>query len=189
MEACASVAKSDTLVTQELHEGLRHAFDQLKLDQQASPDWHPNSHDMVQDLVHPSMYPLVFGRTRAIPEERVGVEDAIKSWAGKGTIIPKEEEPNPVREHYAWEREPDHYSSNYQWLPANLAFQHDGSVKLTSYINNLHPSRYSEIYRTIEKLVETTLPLWDQCLSRGEGVSRSGAGRKKPRIDLVENPE
>jgi hypothetical protein len=190
MEACASIAKSDTLVTQELHEALRHAFDQLKLDQQASPDWHPNSQDMVQDLVHPSMYPLVFGRTRAFPEECVGVEDAIKAWAGKGTIIPKEEEPpSDDQRRGLWNREVDHYSSNYQWLPANVAFQDDGSVKLTSYINNLHPNKYPEIYRTIEKLVETTLPLWDQCLSQDEGTSRRCAGRTCPRLALVDNPE
>lgn len=72
-----------------------------------------------------------------------------------------------------WNREVDHYSSNYQWLPANLAFQGDGSVKLTSCINNLHPNKYPEIYRTIEKLVDSALPLWDQCLSSGEGESRS----------------
>ncbi|KAH3913763.1 hypothetical protein HBI56_079360 [Parastagonospora nodorum] len=191
MEACASIAKSDTLVTQELHEALRRAFDQLKLDQQASPDWHPNSQDMVQDLVHPSMYPLVFGRTRAFPEECVGVEDAIKTWAGKGTIIPKEEElPSDDNQRRGlWNREVDHYSSNYQWLPANVAFQDDGSVKLTSYINNLHPNKYPEIYRTIEKLVETTLPLWDQCLSQDEGTSRRCAGRTCPRLALVDNPD
>jgi hypothetical protein len=55
IEACTSVAKSDTLVTRELHEALRSAFDKLKFDQQASPDWHPDSGDLVQDLVHPSI--------------------------------------------------------------------------------------------------------------------------------------
>ncbi|OAL06822.1 hypothetical protein IQ06DRAFT_311930 [Phaeosphaeriaceae sp. SRC1lsM3a] len=161
LEACASVAKSDTLVSRELHEALRSAFDKLKVDQQGAPDWHPNSSDMVQDLVHPSMYPLVYGRSRAFEEECVGVDDAIKLWAGKGTVIPVE--PKVVEEgRYRWGL--DHYSNDYQWLPANATFQADGSVKFTSYINNLHPTKYPELYRTIEKLVETALPLWDQCL-------------------------
>lgn len=127
------------------------------------------------------MYPLVYGRTRAFQEECVGVEDAIKLWAGKGTVIPIEPK-EPDERRYRWGGM-DHYSNNYQWLPANVAFQPDGSVKFTSYINNLHPTKYPEIYRTVEKLVETTLPLWDQCL----GYQR--AGRKEPRIPLVPDPE
>ncbi|KAH7402048.1 hypothetical protein DE146DRAFT_452216 [Phaeosphaeria sp. MPI-PUGE-AT-0046c] len=181
LEACASVAKSDTLVSGELHENLRTAFDKLKADQQSSPDWHPNSNNMVQDLVHPSMYPLVYGRTRAFKAECVGVDDAIRLWAGKGKVIPVE--PKVVEERrYNWDAL-DHYSNDYQWLPANAAFQADGSVKFTSYINNLHPTKYPEIYRTIEKLVETALPLWDQCLRY------QCAGRQEPRIPLVPNPD
>lgn len=173
------MAKSDVLVGEELHTALQSAFDKLKTDQQTSPDWHPNSNDMVQDLVHPSMYPLVYGRTRAFEDECVGVEDAIKHWAGKGTVVPKE--PKEVKEVlYSWQREVDHYSNDYQWLPANVAFQPDGSVKFTSYINNLHPTKYPEIYQAIERLVETALPMWDQCL----GIRGSGG----PRMPLVDDP-
>jgi hypothetical protein len=92
LEACASIAKSDTLVTKESHDALREAFDKLRADQESSPDWHPNSSDMVQDLVHPSMYPLVYGRSRVFREECVGIDDAIRAWSGKGNFILKEPE-------------------------------------------------------------------------------------------------
>ncbi|KAK6607426.1 hypothetical protein H4I96_03661 [Botrytis cinerea] len=88
LDACASVAKSDHLVSADLHNSLCEAFDTLKSDQSSSLDWHPNSDDMVQDLVHPSMYPLVHGRSRIMKDEAVGVNDAIEKWAGKGEIIP-----------------------------------------------------------------------------------------------------
>jgi hypothetical protein len=39
---------------------------------------------MVQDLVRPSMYLLVYGQSRVFKEEVVGVEDAITKWAEKG---------------------------------------------------------------------------------------------------------
>jgi hypothetical protein len=94
LDAGPSVAKSDTLVTSELRDDLRKAFDKLKADHAASPDWHPNSNSMVQDLVHPSMYPLVYGRSRGFKDEQVGVVDAVEHWAGKGVVIPKEE-PGP----------------------------------------------------------------------------------------------
>ncbi|KAH7068434.1 hypothetical protein BKA63DRAFT_536755 [Paraphoma chrysanthemicola] len=163
LDACASIAKSDTLVTHELRQALRSAFDTLRLDQQDAPDWHPNSDDMVQDLVHPSMYPLVYGRTRVFSEECVGINDAVGRWAGKGIVIPKDEVARNARPRYD-ELPPEYWSETYQWLPANVAFQDDGSVRFTSYINNLHPIRYSTVYSTIEQLIQTSLPLWDQCL-------------------------
>jgi hypothetical protein len=198
LDACASVAKSDTLVTTELHENLRKAFDKLKADHTVSPDWHPNSNSMVQDLVHPSMYPLVYGRTRGFKEEHVGVADAIEHWAGKGSVIPVQEpELEPAE---AWRRPsynvggshvpPEYWSETYQWLPANLAFTEDGGVKFTSYINNLHPTKYPEIYRTIEGLVEKSLPMWDQCLRLATGYDKfEGAGRHGTRTGKPPNPE
>jgi hypothetical protein len=154
---------------------------------------------MVQDLVHPSMYPLVYGRTRVFPEECVGVENAIRGWAGKGTMIPKDDETT------AKEREQNanncnselvtrsFWSDTYQWLPANLAFQQDGHVKFTSYINNLHPDKYADIYKTIEKLVETSVPMWDQCLALMRAGGGAGdtvqVGRQGTRMPSPDHPE
>ncbi|KAF2867921.1 hypothetical protein BDV95DRAFT_610358 [Massariosphaeria phaeospora] len=191
LEACASIAKSDRLVSSELHELLRNAFDKLKNDQSSSPDWHPNSNDMVQNLVHPSMYPLVYGRSRVLKEEEVGVSNAIEKWAGKGEIIPKDDTHNSSGRFEAnvggGTVPPQLWSNTYQWLPANVAFQGEDSVKFTSYINNLHPTKYPDIYRAIEVLIKTALPLWDQCLS-GAGRNDSRFGRpKNPDDDNVEN--
>lgn len=54
--------KSDKLLSEELRIELTEAFDTLRADQAADVDWHPRSGDMVQDLVHPSMYPFVYGK-------------------------------------------------------------------------------------------------------------------------------
>jgi hypothetical protein len=178
------------LVKPELQEALRKAFDKLKADQAASPDWHPGTKEMVQDLVHPSMYPMVYERTRVLKEEAVGVADAIEKWAGKGEIVPKDTWTPSNEDRYRYnvgsgEVPPNFWSDTYQWLPANVAFQDDGSVKFTSYINNLHPNKYPGIYRTIEKLIETSLPMWDQCLALAKDYqTREGAGRFVPRIPV-----
>jgi hypothetical protein len=182
-------------VPPELHLGLRQAFTQLQADQASNPDWHPNTNEIVQDLVHPSMYPLVYGRSRFLPEEVVGVEDAVDKWAGKGDVIPQRAE---------WDQEPaesaggaygvndtnvgglaihrSYWSTTYQWLPANVKFTPDGGVRFTSYINNLHPTKYGHIYTLVEKLLETSLPMWDQCLVRLKDWDHLGAGRRKPRM-------
>ncbi|KAJ9162213.1 glucose-methanol-choline oxidoreductase [Coniochaeta hoffmannii] len=201
LDATHSIAKSDSVVSTELHSALRDAFSRLQADQASNRDWHPNTDEIVQDLVHPSMYPLVYGRSLFHPEEVVGVEDAIDKWAGKGEVIPRRPE---------WGEEPtqrnnqgfryggsndygtsiggsgihkSYWSTIYQWLPANLTFTDDGSVKFSSYINNLHPTKYSSIYKDIEKLIEVALPLWDQCLAQYQGYRTIvGAGRHHPRI-------
>lgn len=195
LDACASVVKSDKLVSSELQDELRNAFDKLKADQGASPDWHPKSGDMVQDLLHPSMYPLVYGRSRVLNEEVVGVNDAINKWAGKGEVIATDDyQPGP-NDRYRYGIgggvvPPNFWSDTYQWLPSNVAFQDDGSVKFLSYINNLHPDRYPNIYRIIEKLVQTVLPAWDQCLALSvDYKEKRGAGRVKSRFSKPEHPE
>jgi hypothetical protein len=189
------VAKSDNLVSDALHGAFLKAFTTLKTAQASSPDWHPNSNDQVQDLVHPSMYPLVYRRSRVFEEEVVGVDDSIANWSGKGTIIEGEDPwvPGPEDQYnycVGGHVPPYFWSVKYQWLPANVSFQDDGSVRFTSYINNLHPTKYPEIYKTIEQLIETSLPLWDQCLSAATlRDGRQGPGRKSPRIEVPKDAE
>lgn len=163
LDASATVVKSDTLVPAELRNSLRQAFSRLQADQAGCPDWHPNSGDRVQDLVHPSLFPLVYGRSKVLKDELVTVAGAVDKWAGKGETIAKEPaQPATGRDVGGYDVPPSCWSDSYQWLPSNVSFRDDGSVKLTSYINNLSPARYTEIYATIEKLIETALPAWDQ---------------------------
>jgi hypothetical protein len=198
LDATFSIAKSDTLVSDDLRSALRGAFAQLQADQAANPNWYPDSEDMVQNLVDPSMYPLVYGRSRFIPDEAVGVEDAVDRFAGKGGVIPRRpewgEEPRgrTGRSNYSLDEgdtgpggsdiHRSYWSTIYQLLPANVKFTADGGVEFTSYINNLHPPKYRAIYTTIEQLIETALPMWDQCLSEYTLNSHTGAGRHWPRL-------
>lgn len=56
-----TAVKADSLVSDELQQGLKTAFEKLRAEQGAEPDWHPRSDNLVQDLVHPSLYPFVYG--------------------------------------------------------------------------------------------------------------------------------
>ena len=195
LDASASVVKSDNYIDEFLRKRLQAAFSKLKVEQKDDPDWHPRTNDMVQNLVHPSLYPLIYGQTRVFRDEVVGVEDAIDRWSGKGEVIPKNE---PMRDErgYRYSRhiggssvDPSYWSENYQWLPSNVRFQDDGSVKLTSYINGLHPTKHREIYSTIEKLIERALPAWDFCIPVYRNFKTVGACRTKPRFGMPTNPE
>lgn len=182
--------KSDNLVKDDLRESLRKAFQKLQDDQADDPDWHPGSSNMVQDLVHPSMYPLIYGRSKVFEDEVVGVSDAVEKWAGKGDMI--QENATPVQQDVpigGSKVPPSYWSSTYQWLPSNVALGEDGSVKFTSYINNLHPTRYPDIYSTIEKLIETALPAWDHCLLMNQDGRNYGPGRMRSRFPMPDDAE
>lgn len=130
------------------------------------------------------MFPLVYGQSRVFQDEVVGIQDAIQKWAGKGNVIPEDlsDDSSDVPS-YCW-------SSKYQWLPANVAFQDDGTVRFKSYINNLHPNRYPGIYRALERLIETALPMWDQCLENNtETPKQATSDRSQSRFPLPEDPE
>ncbi|RTE78942.1 hypothetical protein BHE90_006536 [Fusarium euwallaceae] len=207
LDATSTVVKSDSFIDNSLHDSLRGAFVKLVEEQKDNPDWHPLTKGKVLDLVHPSLYPLVYGRTRVFEDEVVGVEDAIDKWTGKGEVIPELEpdglEPEEWRHWWETDRATNtgigggtvnnyFWSTKYQWLPSNVELREDGSVKFTSYINNLHPVKHRDVYGTIEKLIERALPAWDLCLKRyishgpREGI---GAGRTEPRFPFPENPD
>ncbi|KAJ2110985.1 hypothetical protein IW146_005670 [Coemansia sp. RSA 922] len=57
----------------------------------------------------------------------------------------------------------DKYASG--WLPTDFDIGKDGSVSIRSYINNLHPVRYSELYQTISKVFAKCVPLLEQVLT------------------------
>ncbi|KAI0546140.1 hypothetical protein F4679DRAFT_558597 [Xylaria curta] len=178
LNATAAVAKSDNFITPTVTTTLRNAFERLKKDQQDFPDWHPGTDEKVLNLVHPSMYPLVFESTKCFRGEVVGVADAVAKWAGKGTVIDNKNRTE------GWNTvPPEFWSKEYQWLPSNVALRDNGSVKFTSYINNLHPTKYPEIYSAIEKLVEKALPMWDQCL-----YERARTRRNVSRFLLPDDP-
>ncbi|EFQ89392.1 hypothetical protein CFE70_004629 [Pyrenophora teres f. teres 0-1] len=163
LDATASAENSDTLVTEDLHRRLRSAFDKLESAHGAAPDCPPMSKNMVQDLVHPSMYTLIYGRSWVFQEEHVGVADAVDRWAGKGKVIPREifgqyvDDDDCIRRGWfdsSYGIPAECWSETYQWLPSIVAFQEDGSVRFTSYVNNLPPTRYPDIYRTIEMMID-----------------------------------
>ncbi|KAL7930104.1 hypothetical protein V8C35DRAFT_324538 [Trichoderma chlorosporum] len=189
-----AIVKSDTLMSSQLQDELMQAFETLRADQAANVDWHPGSNDMVQNLVHPSMYPFVYNRSRFIMEEQVGTENAL-DFVGKGETVPEITRLPDYGGRFVnvcWQPEnrgtvpPEVRSSLYQWLPANVSFRDDGTAQFTSYINNLHPGKYPAIYRAIEHAIDAAIPAWDQCLKEDlEYKHQITAGRSESRFEAI----
>ena len=114
------VVKSDTAVSSELKEALQ---EEVKRFEGAIPeklkDWHPGSDEKVLDLVHPSLFPLVYGRTRILYEgETTTLANCIER-CGEGEVVsqpPHEEtfEGSVTSETHRV------FSQKFQWLPCEV---------------------------------------------------------------------
>lgn len=152
----ACVVKNDKLLTDDLIAELKTAVSSFENVPDSEKDWHPGSNNQVLDLVHPSLWPIVYGKTRILPDKTISVSDCL-DHAGMGVIIPQ---PNPRasgnRRHYRRDT-PAPYSEKFQWLPCNVSIQ-DGTAKIESYINNAHPRIHADLYTVLEKFITKSLP-------------------------------
>ncbi len=130
------------------------------------------------------------GRSRFIPEEKVGVSDAL-DYCGQGDVLITTKYDEYGGEPAKLETDvgsrsipPGYWSEKYQWLPSNVGFREDGSAQIKSYINGLHPTKYPEIYKAVEDAIDTAIAAWDICLTEMvEGIPRYYAGRGTSRLE------
>ncbi|KID84787.1 Armadillo-like helical [Metarhizium guizhouense ARSEF 977] len=147
----AAVIKSDDLIPEHLWQALRQGVKLLEDVPEDEKDWHPGSDGKVLDLVHPSLWPLVYGKSRILPDRRIGLSDALDN-CGMGDVIPEPAPPRGRNRHCT--------STKFQWLPCDVSVER-GRVKIESYINNLHPVKHASLYPVIERFIEKALPAWD----------------------------
>ncbi|KAK8112059.1 uncharacterized protein PG998_008516 [Apiospora kogelbergensis] len=163
LDAELSVVKSDSIVPPELQKALVAAVRPLEDVPDNQKDWHPGS-DQVLDLVHPSLFPLVYGLSRVLPKGEVPLDECAK-YIGQGETIPRDDSPRELEKKGPWANNLKLKAwGDFQWLPANVEFRGD-QTKITSYINGLHPQKHKELYGVLEQLVGKAVPLWSDTLS------------------------
>ncbi|RYC85143.1 hypothetical protein BFJ63_vAg11989 [Fusarium oxysporum f. sp. narcissi] len=127
-------------------------------------DWDPNSKEQVLDLVHPSLWPLIYGRFRVLNDRVIEIDNALAS-CGPGVVLRapgSEQTTHIIREGGFCEDEVVVLSNKFQWLPCDVDLDPETSkAKIASYINNLHPQGHTHLYPIIEKFIEKSLPAWD----------------------------
>uniref|UniRef100_D8QLY9 Uncharacterized protein n=1 Tax=Schizophyllum commune (strain H4-8 / FGSC 9210) TaxID=578458 RepID=D8QLY9_SCHCM len=157
--------RSDKLIPDNVRAELEAAVKPLEDVPDAEKDWHPGSNEQVLDLVHPSLYPLVYGKTLGRHPD-----GSIAPFEPPDPILDKGPHDAEVLEGYA--------SSRFQWLPSDFEVRADGSVKLASeYINNVPPAHAPRLVPAIERVMARAVPLWERVLSdlrRGEPPMRLG---------------
>lgn len=166
------VVKSDTAISLSNQAALQAAARVLEDVPEVHKDYHPGSDQKVLDLVHPSLFPLVYGRSRILPNNTIGFDDCIQS-CGKGITLNIRSDSETghsltaVRNPSLHSSAHSPYSHDFQWLPSDVKFDDEGKARFTSYINNLHPQKYSNMYPIIEDVIQATIPLWNTTLTFG----------------------
>jgi hypothetical protein len=83
----ADVVESDIAVPTEIKQALQESARNMENVPEFYKDYHPGSDETVLNLVHPSLFPLVYGRSRVLSNSLIGLDDCIES-CGKGEVVP-----------------------------------------------------------------------------------------------------
>ncbi|KAF2802928.1 uncharacterized protein BDZ99DRAFT_468593 [Mytilinidion resinicola] len=165
LEGDVAVVKSDSIIPHDLKVELQSAIKPLENIPDRLKDWHPGSNEQVLDLVHPSLFPLLYGRSRILPEGTVGLLNCVES-CGKGEVIPEPKEDDVKVLHLnaslrgrSLDKE-RFWSRKFQWLPCEVVLGENGKVQIASYINNLHPVHHEGLYKVIEKFIAKSIAPW-----------------------------
>ncbi len=75
VEALDGIFKSDGIISEDLKNDMKTAAAPLEIVPERYKDWHPGSNGQVLNLVHPCLYPLVYGQSRILPYGSVGLAD------------------------------------------------------------------------------------------------------------------
>ncbi|KAJ7086428.1 hypothetical protein B0H15DRAFT_349221 [Mycena belliarum] len=142
---------SDQLIFKEVEERLKNALEPLENVPEDQKDWHPGSNRQVLDLVHPSLYCVVYGRTHAY-------------LPGKPRIASNFLPMHAPKAEHRWTTQ--WTSQKFCWLPSDFAVDaKDGSVRLVSpYINNINPMLHQPLYRVIEEVIARFIPMFERVL-------------------------
>ena len=117
------VVKSDFAVDVSVKNALQGAIKSLENVPTSSKDWHPGSDNKVLDLVHPSLFPFVYGVTRVLKKGRLGLDGCVaRSGEGITVSVPSEQEAVALGTTVA-SRSP--YSRRFQWLPCEVDISGD----------------------------------------------------------------
>ncbi|CAO2649124.1 Nn.00g100730.m01.CDS01 [Neocucurbitaria sp. VM-36] len=169
LDTTSCVLKSDTAISAELKDRLKKAVAPLEDVPNHQKDWHPGSDGKVLDLVHPSLFPLIYQRSRILPDSTITQSNCIEA-IGKGEVIPDPFSHSGGSQPLASEL----WSSRFQWLPCNVTFPDGENAKINSYINNLHPADHKDLYNVIEKIITKAIPFWNiVCQSYSNGPLES----------------
>ncbi|GLI81293.1 hypothetical protein PoHVEF18_009669 [Penicillium ochrochloron] len=168
LNASSGVCKSDSSIPQTLTTEIQRIVTRAMEERVDEIEWQPNTDQQVWSLLDPSLYPLITQRTRVLIEGgTVPLEQTLDAY-GQGQVA------RPPERAQATSADANQFSETYQWLPCELTFcgpSGSTDVRITSYVNNLHPCRDLPFYKVLENVLSRAIDPWNQVLVRFSNLS------------------
>ena len=183
-DGAAAVFKSDAAVSPEVHAELVVAVKSLEDSLPRDEAIRPGTGGCVRDLIDPSMYPLVYGKTRALRDRTITRDTCLQAYAS-GAVVPVPTL-RPAQDYVSSDRL---LSTKFQWLPCEVDIA-GGKARITSYINNLHPLQHADVYRAAEEVLTAALPMfgamYDRVMTWDSRWYRTRRARVQSPTDLMD---
>lgn len=188
------VWRADGVVGEGVRGELVDAVATLENVPEEQKDWHPGSNGQVLDLVHPSLWPIIYGKT--VSNTNGKPINFLEEANIPGGIEEDEDEDSDGYDDYnedsdededaAGERGDEYWQRRYRreqkllkakslngwstkfcWLPSLFEVSPDGqSTKIRSYINNLStPEQKQQFYPILEKIFTKFVPMFNHLLA------------------------
>ncbi|KAJ5676107.1 hypothetical protein N7462_009004 [Penicillium macrosclerotiorum] len=164
------ITKSDTNVPESLIKEFSDASKVLEYEEDELRFYHPGSMHKQRDLLAMALYPLVYGKSRILPDKLIRLDESLRH-AGQGDVIPLPKETGITREDIAWrvssraDIDIRPYSRYHQILPTDWELGDDKRWHVATYINNLHPVKHRNIYKLIEDVFNCIVKQWDMTIT------------------------
>nr|XP_036574484.1 uncharacterized protein CTRU02_15579 [Colletotrichum truncatum]KAF6780922.1 hypothetical protein CTRU02_15579 [Colletotrichum truncatum] len=170
LDIAVRLARSDRVIPPELQQSLKIAA--IDIERTTSFKTYKNirtkntqiettdstSANTAIQLIDPTLYPLIYGRSRVLPDKEIGLDDCLRHMS-KGNTVPMPDDTSRTEDcddapYRVW-------SGKSQWLPCNVEFPDGKNAKINSYINNLHLRHHADVYKHLEKFITNIMPLWN----------------------------
>ena len=102
-------------------------------------DYHPGTKDIVRDLIHPSLYPLILSTTKPKAAGKKKYDETRKNFFNRPYEI-----------------------SRFQWLPSEVDVDQHGIARFVSPINNLDETQYPQLYDCLGRILTQLVPGFEQ---------------------------
>lgn len=188
------ITKSDINVPQEFRLKLLNSVRRLEQVPSEMRFYNPGTNYIQEDLMPIAFCCLIYGRSRILTDKLIGVDEALK-YIGQGEVIPVPEETGITREDIASRAATQAdvaarpYSRNFQMLPFEMKLGEDRKWHITSYINNVHPVKYRELYDLTEELFNMIVPQLEVTLTPLKDMLHSRARIEYKKVEYYPMPK
>ncbi|KAJ2580924.1 hypothetical protein GGH95_002335, partial [Coemansia sp. RSA 1836] len=175
LSAADGVWFSDSLIDLETTNELKEYAAILASAPDHQRDWYPDGESRMLNLIDPSLFPLIYSRSKLCRQSSMSVQPSLMAKAPgafSGSIDKWRKALNGTDSNMPSYHIPTFpscdnncVSRGFSWLPSEFRVSENGAVTIESYINNLHPVNHAPLYQIIASVFSKFIPLLEQVVT------------------------